>query len=84
MRICKKFFKAHNQKPMPKSSDVAVEVDYIRPSREFRRGLVYDLDEDIRVQLWNRLTQTDHVIHDMLECMRNAENDAAEGRSNIF
>lgn len=71
---CQDLFRALTNKELPGLYEDII-LDYIKPSREFRKGIIYDIDESMRVGLYNALTQTDHAIHDMLKVIDEVNND---------
>src|SRR5215510_3202291 len=46
-----------------------LENDYIKPSRDYRKTIVLESDDQSRTTLWNCLGAVDSVIQDMLELL---------------
>lgn len=55
----------NNKNPPNERSDLL--VDYIRPSREFRRGLMLEVDHRRRVAIHNALHYVSVAVEDMIE-----------------
>ena len=55
-----------NNKSPPNDTDDLI-VDYIKPSREFRRGLMLEVGEDRRIAIHNALHYASVAIEDMIE-----------------
>ena len=55
---------------MPHDSE-DLTVDYIKPSRQFRKSLVLELDEQSRTSVWNYLGSTDAALQDMLDLLED-------------
>lgn len=53
--------------------DEDVILDHIKPTREYRRGIVLELDEEKRTTLHNWLAWVDLAIHDMLALIQEAD-----------
>jgi putative lipoic acid-binding regulatory protein len=66
-------FEALTQKHIPYDDNEDLLVDYIKPTREFRRGLILELDETDRTSVHNWLHYTSVAIEDMLEIIKEAE-----------
>jgi hypothetical protein len=66
-------FKALTQKDdMPDESEDLI-VDYIKPTREFRRSLSLELDETSRTTIYNWLHYTSAAIEDMLNIIKESK-----------
>jgi hypothetical protein len=63
----------NNDTPPTKSSDLL--VDYIRPTREFRRGLMLEVDPSRRAAIHNALHYASVAIEDMIEIIREIDKD---------
>jgi len=61
----------NNMSPPTPSSDIL--VDYIRPSREFRKGLMLETDRTKRVYLHNILHYVSVALEDMIEIIDEIE-----------
>jgi hypothetical protein len=72
---CKDLFKGITQKDMPASGTPRTEVidDYIRPSRERNKGFLYEIDEDMRISLYNGICYTLAILDDALEQIEEIE-----------
>jgi len=67
-------FKALTQKDdMPDESDDLI-VDYIKPTREFRRSLSLELDETARTTIYNWLHYTNAAIEDMMQIISEVKD----------
>ena len=53
----------------PSFHDEDLILDYIKPTREFRRSLVSEMDESQRIDMYNNLGAVDAVVQDMLEIL---------------
>ena len=58
---------------MPGQDDDLV-LDFIKPTREFRKALVLELDEHTKAHLYNDLGAVDAVVQDMLEIIEQNKN----------
>jgi hypothetical protein len=60
---------------MPASGTPRTEVidDYIRPSRERNKGFLYEIDEDMRISLYNGICYTLAILDDALEQIEEIE-----------
>jgi hypothetical protein len=63
-------FKALTLKDIPRGDSEDLMVEYIKPSREFRRSLVLELDETDKTIIHNWLHYVSLAIEDMIEIMR--------------
>jgi hypothetical protein len=61
-----------NIKSPPNPSDDLL-VDYIRPSREFRKGLMLEVDESTRTEIHNALHYASVALKDMIEIIREID-----------
>lgn len=53
---------------MPAQDDDII-LDFIKPTREFRKGLILELDEHAKAHLYNDLGAVDAAVQDMLEIL---------------
>lgn len=63
-----------NNKNPPTSSDDLL-VDYIRPSREFRHGLMLEVDHRRRVEIHNVLHYVSVALEDMIDIIKEIESE---------
>ena len=74
-----RLFKALVQKDMPRADQKYHEdiMDtFIIPSREFRKGIVYELNERSRTILYNILASTEYAIFDTLDTIEKIWEEA--------
>ena len=79
------YSKALTQKDIPHLVDDLV-LDYLKPSREFRSGVFYEVDNNMRVSLYNVLTYVRDAIDDTLQLLDKSiekpKNQHQEGLGN--
>jgi hypothetical protein len=61
----------NNDSPPDESDDLI--VDYIKPSREFRKGLMLEVDKDRRTEIHNALHYASVAIEDMIEIINDID-----------
>jgi hypothetical protein len=66
-------FKALTDKDSPPDESDDLMVDYIKPTREFRRSLILELDEGDRTLIYNKLHYASVAIEDMLNIIKETK-----------
>jgi hypothetical protein len=66
-------FEALTDKDSPPDESDDLMVDYIKPTREFRRSLILELDEGDRTLLHNKLHYASVAIEDMLNIIKETK-----------
>lgn len=69
-----KLFAALTNMKSPPNTSSDLLVEYIRPSREFRKGLMLEVDSRRRINIHNALHYASVAIEDMIEIIKEIEN----------
>jgi hypothetical protein len=73
-------FRALTKKELPTSDAIDMILEYLKPSREFRKGIFYEIEHDMRISMYNAMVYTRDALNDTLRLLDEIQKQ--EGRLN--
>lgn len=76
----RELFKALTNKELPTSTEIDLILEYLKPTREYRKGIFYEIEKDMRTYMYNAMVYTRDALNDTLKILD--EIDKQEGKIN--
>ena len=65
----RELFEALTKRQLPNADDVDMILEYLKPSREYRKGIFYEVEQDMRASLYNAMVYTRDALNDTIKLL---------------